>query len=70
MGRTEWLPIPGYEGVYWMTRAGDIRNARGHILTAIEDEALGLRVDLRNNGQRSRVFVEDLIVKTFGGMSK
>lgn len=63
-----WFPIPGYEGVYWITKSGKVRNAKGHVLTPVGDETIGYRVELRNNGQRNRVFVSDLLAKTFGGM--
>lgn len=54
--------------MYWITKSGKVRNAKGHVLTPVGDETIGYRVELRNNGQRNRVFVSDLLAKTFGGI--
>lgn len=63
---SKWTPIPGYGGVYWINQEGQVKNAKGHILAPIGDNP---QVELRNNGQRERVFVKQLLIRTFGGRS-
>ena len=61
-----WLPIPGYEDSYEITCDGRVRNKDGHIIKPIESKT-GLRVELRQFGQRDRLLVSDLINITWGG---
>ena len=63
---SQWTPIPGYGGVYWINPDGEVRNARGHILSTIGDPKRP-QVDLRSNGQRERVSIKQLLLITFGG---
>lgn len=62
----QWTPIPGYEGVYWITPQGEVKNASGQIRTPIGTYKGGW-LDLRNNGQRERVPVQELLTRTYGG---
>lgn len=55
-----WCPIPGYEGVYFINKAGEVCNIDGHIIKQTPSR-YGLQVELRKNGQRDRIPVEDLI---------
>lgn len=57
---SNWKIIPGYEGVYWIDRAGRVKNADGHVLQTAPSKE-GLRVELRKNGQRERILVSELI---------
>lgn len=47
-----WLPLKGYEGVYWVSSLGRVRNARHRILKPILVNDI-MKYDLRNNGQRT-----------------
>ena len=53
-------PVPGYEGVYFIHPSGAVVNKRNQILRSfptIQGEA----VELRHNGQRERVLVEEIL---------
>lgn len=54
--------IPGYNNNYYINLFGVVANRRGHILTPTITKR-GPTVDLRNNGQRERVLVSELLEK-------
>ena len=55
-----WMPIPGYEGYYWIDRTGRVCNVEGHIIKPSVSKG-GLRVELRKLGQRDKLLVSDLL---------
>lgn len=61
----EWREIPGYEGLYWVSRFGVVINSDGHSIKHIGSKS-GLRVELRKFGQRDRLLVEDLVERAWG----
>lgn len=54
--------IPGYNYNYYINLFGVVANKRGHVLTPTITKK-GPAVDLRNNGQRERVLVSELLEK-------
>ena len=61
----KWTPIPGYEGTYEISRDGRVRNRDGHIIKPMMSKQ-GMRVELRQYGQRDRLLVSELIELTWG----
>lgn len=55
-----WCPIPGYEGVYFINKAGEVCNIDGHIIKQTPSK-YGPQVELRRNGQRDRIPIADLL---------
>lgn len=64
----EWTVMKGYEGVYWITKKGEIRNARHKKLQPFFNPEGVKLIELRNNGQREIVPVDYLVYSTFGGI--
>lgn len=64
--KNHWVPLKGYEGVYWINTTGSVRNAKGHVLKPIQTKD-GDKVELRINGVRDQIYVDQLIYNTFGG---
>lgn len=53
----DWLrSVPNYEGIYWVTRSGEIINQRGMVLKPYDNGYGYLVVDLRK-GRRKNTFV-------------
>ena len=61
-------PIPGFEGVYWITKSGYVCNKYGNTLKETES-VNGPQVELRKLGQRERFYISELIERTYGGNS-
>lgn len=61
---TEYKAIPGYGGRYYITQAGIVCNADGHIIKPIKSKD-GARVELRYLGQRDRLLISDLLLQTY-----
>lgn len=60
-----WRPIKGFEGLYWISAEGSVKNKRGKILTPtlLPD---GMRVvGLYGNGQREQKPVKTLMIESF-----
>lgn len=55
-------PIPGYEGVYYITPKGEIVNKNNVVLKTFPTKR-GEAIELRNRGQRERVLVSELLEK-------
>lgn len=55
-------PIPGYEGVYYITPEGQVVNKHNTVLKTFSTKQ-GEAVELRNQGQRERVLISDLLEK-------
>lgn len=55
-------PVPGYEGVYYITPSGDIVNRNNNVLKTFPTKH-GDAVELRSRGQRERILVSELIEK-------
>jgi hypothetical protein len=56
LSEENWVPIPGYEGSYWINNTGNVCNAEGRILARIPTK-WGDQIELRKNGQRERFLV-------------
>lgn len=65
MNISEWLPIPAYEGVYWINQEGAIKNSRGTILKRLPYAPNKVR--LRKDGTLEEYAVSDIISSVFGG---
>lgn len=57
-----FVAIPGYDKNYYINTFGIVANKRGHVLTPTMTKK-GPAVDLRNNGQRERILVSELLEK-------
>lgn len=53
-------PIPGYEGVYSITPYGVVVNRHNHVMKPFATPQ-GEAIELRNNGQRERILIKDLL---------
>lgn len=60
-------PIPGYEGVYWIDiKYGVVFNKDRHCMKSVRTSK-GRVVELRKNGQREKLLVQDLISRVQEG---
>lgn len=59
-------PIPGYEDAYFITPDGMVVNRNNKVLKPIPSKD-GPRVELRHNGQRERILVQDILREVYGG---
>lgn len=57
--------IPGYNGKYLVTLEGEVYNAIGHRIKPMESRK-GLMVELRKDGQRELLLVDDIVKQTWG----
>lgn len=57
---SKFYPIPSYEGLYWIDFEGHVKNREDHLMKPIQTSK-GLMVELRKNGQREKLFIDDLI---------
>lgn len=55
-------PIPGYEGVYYIHPSGRVVNKHNRVLKTFPTKQ-GEAVELRNQGQRERVLISELLNK-------
>lgn len=54
------LPIPGYDGVYFITEEGVVTNRFGRKLKTFKTQR-GEAIELRSKGQRERVLICELL---------
>lgn len=67
MQENTWKMLKDFEGLYWINRQGQIKNAKGQIL--MEHEAGGVRsVILYGSGLRQKYPVDMLILMNFPDM--
>ena len=65
--KKDWLPIPKYEGLYWINKnTKEVCNMDGHVIRTY-DSKFGNKVELRKYGQRECILVEELLEKTLKG---
>lgn len=65
-----WRMIKGYEGSYWISCFGDIKNKRGRILTPIILNG-GIKViDLYGEGLRERKLIDVLLRENYPELFK
>lgn len=57
--------IKGYEGKYWISPFGDIRNKRGRILTPIDLGGGVKAIDLYGQGIRDRQLINVLLMENY-----
>lgn len=69
LSTTEWKPINGFEGHYWINRHGDVRSShpkkKGKLLKPWVGTDGYARVDLYYNSKRRRCRVNRLVAETF-----
>lgn len=63
MSDNNLYPIPGYTGLYWIDAAGNVMNRSGHYMKHIRTDK-GCVVELRKEGQREKVLVRELLIKS------
>ena len=60
-----WRPIPNYEGYYWISNMGQVRNAYGKILSRVDCGGGILKVKLQARGQREERYISSLMAEIF-----
>lgn len=60
-----WRPIPGYEGYYWLSNMGQIKNSYGKILSRVDCGGGIRKVKLQAKGQREERYVSSLMAEIF-----
>lgn len=64
--KTEWWkPVAGYEGIYWISSWGRVKNRHGRILRNIIHKNGYLFVSLYKNGKGKHFFVHRLVAEAF-----
>lgn len=68
MDNHDWTPVPGYEGLYDVSRAGSVRNSRtGRILRGLPNNQGRLQVALYRNARSRRKQVSRIVCEAFHG---
>lgn len=63
--KKEWNNIKGYEGLYWVSNFGDVRNKRGNILS-LKDNGTGyFQVQLSKNGKKRLLLIHRIVAISF-----
>ena len=58
-------PIPNFEGIYWITKSGNVINADGMALKPYDNGYGYLMVDLKRNGKRKHARIHRLVAEAF-----
>lgn len=62
----EWLRcVPNYEGIYWVTQAGEIINNKGVVLKPYDNGYGYLIVDLRKGKSKKHIRVHRIVAEAF-----
>lgn len=62
----EWLrSVPNYEGIYWVTQAGEIINRKGVVLKPYDNGYGYLIVDLRKGKSKKHIRVHRIVAEAF-----
>ena len=61
----EWRPVLGYEDLYVVSNAGDVRTADGRVILGTDNEKGYVRVTLTKNGVRNTFKVSRLVALAF-----
>lgn len=62
-----WLPIKGYEGLYWVSSLGNIRSVRVAFMAGDCDRFGYRRIVLQNNRHVKRFLIHRLVAEAFIG---
>lgn len=65
-----WKPIPGYEGYYWLSTFGRVKNSNGKFIARVDCGGGNLKVKLQAKGQREERYLSTLMVEVFPEMFK
>jgi HNH endonuclease/NUMOD4 motif len=65
--KEHWLPIRGYEELYWVSNLGNVRSIRVDYLIGDFDRCGYRRVVLHNSGNKKRFLVHRLVADAFIG---
>ena len=60
-----WRPIPGYEGYYWLSNFGRVKNSHNKILARVDCGNGLYKVKLQANGQREERYMSSLMAEIF-----
>ena len=60
-----WKAIPGYEGYYWLSNVGRVRNSDNKILACVDCGNGLYKVKLQANGQREERYMSSLMAEIF-----
>lgn len=61
----KWRSIPGYEGYYWLSNYGRVKNSQGKILSRVNCGNGLYKVKLQAKGQREERYVSSLMAEIF-----
>lgn len=64
-----WIPIPLYNGKYFINTQGKVCNSKGHIIKPIKTTT-GYYIELHMLGQRDRIRLEDLLLTVKGAQNE
>jgi len=64
----EWVEIPNYEGLYWVSSLGRVKSKRG-IIKQRQTKKGTMDVHLSKNGVQKRHYVHRLVLTAFKGES-
>ena len=62
-----WLPVKGYEGLYWVSNLGNVRSKRVEFMAGDSDRCGYRRVVLQNKGHAKRFLIHRLVAEAFIG---
>lgn len=65
-----WRMVKGYEGKYWLSPDGEVKNSRGLILKPIDLGHDMKVVELYGNGLRTRKLITELLAENYPEYSK
>lgn len=60
-----WRPIMGYEGYYWVSNMGRVKNSYGKVLSKVDCGNGIFKVKLQAKGQREEKYISTLMAETF-----
>ena len=61
----QWKKIEGYEGLYWVSDQGRVKNREGKIMKPIIDKRGYLRITLHKNNQPKSYYMQRLVALAF-----
>ena len=60
-----WRPIPNYEGYYWLSNMGQVRNSQNKILARVDCGNGLFKVKLQAKGQREERYISSLMAEVY-----
>lgn len=61
---SRWADVPGYEGLYWVTRGGQVKSPRGLKKQAVSNKGYYI-VEMYKDNNRKKMLVHRLVAQAF-----